>query len=95
MKLSEISGTYEVREQVSNALYFSSDTYAVIGDTTAQIEGAEPEYFLFASDGSVGYFMTNLSDESVTGDLYKFEIKGTQVTTQLYDADVCASGSTP
>lgn len=88
VKLSEISSSYEVSDLVNAALYSSSERYVAVGSSMSILEQTDATYFRLSSDGSMIYFLDDVS-ESGNGDLYKVAITDGQTgSPEMYDSDV-------
>ena len=88
VKLSEITSVSEVSDLVNAALYSSSDKYVAVGSSLSILEQTNATYFRLSSDGSMLYFLDDISD-SGDGDLYKVTITDGQVgKPEIYDSDV-------
>lgn len=96
VKLSEIDPSSEVSEliplvsEMINVPRFSSaENYVAVGSSLSILEQTDATYFRLSSDGSMIYFLDDVSAESGDGDLYKAAITDGQVgKPEMLDSDV-------
>lgn len=88
VKFSEITSYNDVSSLVEEAFFSSADWYIALGSTLSVIEQEDAYDFRISSDGSLVFFLDELSEEG-NGDLYTIKITDGQVgKRELLDSDV-------
>ena len=88
IKMSEITDFYNVRNQVQTALNSAADKCVAIKSELSVLAQKEADAFRISSDGTVVYFMDDIS-ENGEGDLYMVNIsKGKVGEPKLYDSEM-------
>lgn len=89
LKLSELYGTYDVRDRVDSARKASSDWYVAVGGVSSPIEQTSASGFRISADGSTIYFIDNVPENKSHGELYQITVSnGAAQAPVLYDSDV-------
>ena len=88
VKLSEITSYYAVTDYVYELFQSSADLYVAVGATTSIIDETDASAFRLSSDGSVIYFLDDVSTNE-DGDLYKIILADGKVgKPEKFDTDV-------
>ncbi len=90
IKLSEIESVYDVETMVEKALTTSRERYiAVKGVATLIEQEKEAANFKINSSGTLVYYIDNISDNEIYGELYRITISnGVVGKPEVYDSDV-------
>lgn len=90
IKLSEIVSVSDVRNTVQAALFDSTEKYIAVKDIPTVVEQEKSASdFEINGDGTIVYYMDNISDTWDYGDLYRISISnGVVGKAELYDSDV-------
>ena len=91
-KLSEISSVYELEEEIENSI--TADRYITVKEVATVIEPEkEVENLIINKNGTLVYYLDDVSEEKSYGDLYQITIsKGVVGEPQMYDSDVMIGG---
>ena len=80
IKLSEVSGAWEVENRVQTAMQSGRANYCIaIKDTVVELSFDDASNFHLTADGKVLYFVDERSEDGTEGNLNKAEITGSKV----------------
>lgn len=91
IKLSEVDSIYDVQEAVSDGLEEAEQFVLAVGATATELQTRQTTGFTLTADGKTLYYVDNLKQGELCGELYKMSISGTVPgEPELYDSDVYA-----
>ncbi len=90
IKLSDLEGTYEVNDMVTEALYSAAERYISVGSTATSLDLEEAMGFFISSDGKKLYYLDEIPEGKDYGELYQVNISssGELEAPEVYDTDV-------
>lgn len=86
VKLSEINNIKEAEEKIQSGIY-CNEKQIIIGDKASNIDQDAAKNFRITSDGSAVYYLDNVSEHDLSGELYKIEISGNKAGKSTLYAD--------
>lgn len=93
VKLSELSGAYEVADKVREALAGGTETNLAVKGNSTEIDAENATSFRINGKGTLIYYVSNIKEGENHGDLYNIAIKGDKISdAELYDEDVYTYG---
>lgn len=91
IKLSEVDSIYDAQEAISDGLEEAQQFVLAVGATATELQTSQTTGFTLTADGKTLYYVDNLKQGELSGELYKVSISGTVPgEPELYDSDVYA-----